>query len=38
VIVGEDDLQVRDMRTGEQRPAADAGEAIALVAGLRGEA
>ncbi len=38
VIVGADDLQVRNMRTGEQRAVAEAGEAIELVAGLGDEA
>jgi histidyl-tRNA synthetase len=36
VIVGEDELEVRDMRTGEQRPVADAGEAVRLAAASRG--
>jgi histidyl-tRNA synthetase len=38
VIVGEGELEVRDMRTGEQRPVADAGEVVRLAAASRGEA
>jgi histidyl-tRNA synthetase len=34
VIVSPDGLEVKDMRTGDQRPAADAAEAVRLVADI----